>query len=222
MKKIMSLFFVLVLLFTFSASVVATNNPANAEYYAYMDITTASATEAAAILEARNEIIYSQTWVSDDASGYITNTDGSIETVPTFHELFPDDWAIPEVEKSEIEDANTLGMARTTNIICNKLVNVTYPSSTTTTDPFVSFSRSASNYYYSEVTTVGYRSSGYCNIGYSNATTGNSIGWASNLASGESFTIEIPTTVSKVAVRASTYYASGVGNWNMVVSGELD
>lgn len=72
--------------------------PANAatmtvEDYAYMDIQTAPASLKDTILEAREEIIYSESW-SVDGRSYITYPDGTIEVLPEFSELFPG-WELP-------------------------------------------------------------------------------------------------------------------------------
>lgn len=54
------------------------------------------------------------------------------------------------------------------------------------------------------------------NVGYSNNTTGESLGLATRLENGETFSIDPPTGV-KVAVRASTY--DTVATWSMEVTG---
>lgn len=46
------------------------------------------------VLAARNEIINSTSWTVDGA-GAILHSDGTIEELPDFYDLFPQDWDIP-------------------------------------------------------------------------------------------------------------------------------
>ena len=48
------------------------------------------------VLAARNEIINSTSWTVDGA-GAILHSDGTIEELPDFYDLFPQDWDIPTV-----------------------------------------------------------------------------------------------------------------------------
>ena len=69
------------------------------EYYAYMILEEAPEELEPVILEARKRIIASSDWVDDELDGWILNRDGNvIETLPHFHEIFPEDWEIPTVE----------------------------------------------------------------------------------------------------------------------------
>lgn len=67
-----------------------------AEEYAYLDLDSASEEMKEKILEARKVIIFHSRWVADGYSGCIRDveTGETIETLPTFSELFPG-WALP-------------------------------------------------------------------------------------------------------------------------------
>jgi len=65
------------------------------KYYAYMDISAAEEEIIPIILQARNIIIYSHSWVADGIHGYTTAVDGSKTPLPQFHDLFPEDWEEP-------------------------------------------------------------------------------------------------------------------------------
>lgn len=71
-----------------------------AEYYAYMNYDTASTELKETIMAARNQIIYSQSWVADGFECYIIAPDGTQEKVATFSELFPD-WEMPIVDTDD-------------------------------------------------------------------------------------------------------------------------
>lgn len=69
------------------------------EYYAYMILEDAPEELKPVILEARKRIIHNSDWVDDELDGWILDPDGNvIETLPHFHEIFPEDWEIPIVD----------------------------------------------------------------------------------------------------------------------------
>lgn len=69
------------------------------EYYAYMILADAPEELQPVILEARNRIIHNSSWVADELRGWVCDREGNvIEIVPRFHEVFPEDWEIPEAE----------------------------------------------------------------------------------------------------------------------------
>lgn len=72
-------------------------NRVSYEYYAYMNLDEANAETQKIILQARNAIIFSETWTADGIKGRIVNPDGSYTEVPEFHDIFPKDWDIPVV-----------------------------------------------------------------------------------------------------------------------------
>lgn len=73
------------------------------EYYAYKDYETASREMKAVILEARNIIIFSYSWVADGYEGGITCSEGFYEELPSFSDLFPE-WELPYI----IQPLNTI------------------------------------------------------------------------------------------------------------------
>jgi len=68
---------------------------ANAEVYAYLDFDAAPLQMKEVILEARNIIIFDNSWVADGYEAWIEYPDGTQEELPTFSELFPN-WDFPE------------------------------------------------------------------------------------------------------------------------------
>lgn len=69
---------------------------------AYMDMEHASAEQQEKILKAREEIIFSQSWVADGVQGFVYDENGNVvEEVPQFSSLFPSDWEIPVFDISE-------------------------------------------------------------------------------------------------------------------------
>ncbi len=73
------------------------------EELAYCDLDEAPDEETRqAILEARNQIIYSTSWTADGSDGYIMQYPSFevVEKLPEFHDIFPADWEIPKCETS--------------------------------------------------------------------------------------------------------------------------
>lgn len=69
------------------------------EYYAYMILTDAPEEIQPLVLEARDRIIHSSSWVDDELQGWVCDRDGNVvEIVPKFHDIFPEDWEIPLVD----------------------------------------------------------------------------------------------------------------------------
>lgn len=66
------------------------------DYYAYMDLHSASPDLIPVILEARYRIIQKHSWVDDGLEGWIKDEFGNvIEVLPHFHDIFPEDWENP-------------------------------------------------------------------------------------------------------------------------------
>ena len=66
------------------------------QYYAYLNLDTASPSDQIIILAARNQLIYRQSWSANGASGRILRPDGTLEQeLPQFYSLFPLDWDPP-------------------------------------------------------------------------------------------------------------------------------
>ena len=60
-----------------------------AKEIAYMDMDSASVEMQERILEAREIIIKSESWVANGWTTTVTHADGTVEHVPTFSECFP-------------------------------------------------------------------------------------------------------------------------------------
>lgn len=180
--------------------------------YAYMDLESASDEMKEKILAARETIIYSQGWVADGFSAVVTRADGTVESLPTFSELFPE-WEMPDVEVTQEELENS---AVTFEDSIAQPMSASYywfypylrnPSDSVNTSPFCSYT-----HYGSYVTTYvsSLSASENCNIGYSNTSTGKSLGYQNNLAVGESITLYTLYSGSiPLGIRASTFSTPG-------------
>lgn len=114
LKKMASFFLAITTVFCASASVMAADFSQNsnteslraakvaaAAEIAYLDVKTAAPALKAEILEARNVIIFNETWIADGYEATVTEPNGTVHNVPHFSELFPADWDLP------IEEPNT-------------------------------------------------------------------------------------------------------------------
>lgn len=191
------------------------------EKYAYLNLQEADITMRTMILEARKEIIFSKSWVADGVNGQIVDSQGNVlEVLPSFYELFPADWEIPVVPyPSDLEDISqsmnsadpaSVAATGTWNRLYQQSLLLKNPSSYVNTDPFYTvsttcFPDTVYEYSYKYISTVAFNSDGLkYNVGYTNATRNSSLGYATNLSSGDAFQITPPKDI-KVAIRASTY-----------------
>lgn len=212
MKKLIALF-VSALLFATSLTSLAAGAPASAqdtatqealtkaEQYAYLDLDSASPSMQQKILDARNTIIFSKDWVADgyEADVEDVSTGEVLETLPSFSELFPG-WDLP-VDESTASASNdsTLTLSSSdvspfSNSDWLRLGSTRYnlpaasnshdasPFSTFTVDSF-SMGTSIRSY------ATAFASSKNCNIGYTNASTGKSLGYKNNLAVNQALAI---------------------------------
>ena len=75
------------------------------QYYAHLNLETAKENEKPIILEARNRIIFRNSWVSDEVNGRVLDENGNvIEELPHFSDLFPEDWDEPIVNSKVDKD----------------------------------------------------------------------------------------------------------------------
>lgn len=189
-----------------------------------------------AILAARKEIIYRQSWVADGLNACVLDKNGNIkEYLPHFSELFPNDWELPISEYSHEDLAvtsmdvlpNVLSSTRSRgiNLYYSGDVNLKRPVSGQDAAPFVSlntvgFKGTASMYTVEKVWTEGFyggspTADATYNVGYTNVGTGRSIAYKNNLDNGESFELsDVPYDI-KLGVRASSY--DNPGSWSMYV-----
>lgn len=217
MKKWTIIALVLVLVFSMSMAVAADSTELRAEQYAYYDLDSASAEMKEIILAAREEIIFSSEWVADGYMGVIRDKDTGeiIRNVPTFSEVFPE-WDLPIREESiqgvTLAEKNETPEVEINSFTWTRLISLDYylPAATNvSTDPFATFY--VDPY---EVGTVircyatSLSSSETCNIGYDNATTGESLGYAQYLGKNEAFEVYSVGGIT-IAVRASTHSTPG-------------
>lgn len=240
MKRIVALFLAFVIISAFSVPVTYAaqagfSNQYSDEELAYLDLASVSSSMKTAVLAARSRIIASTSWVADDVTGYIYDADGNIiDILSHFSEIFPADWEIPSVSSSEYNSVNIRFSQRATmsdiNYYYSGSVYLQNPPSNSDSPAFCtvnaySYYADGTPFHVTQLFTQGYHNypSDYTakyNVGYKNAITNAELGHATNLANGQSFSIIPPTSVSQIAVRASTY--NTVGNWDMNVTGIID
>lgn len=191
-----------------------TTDSDDTQLIAGMSLDTAEPEMQEKILEARNEIIFSESWSADGVAIYIERQDGTTEKVPEFSELFSG-WDMPSIE-------NNFNVERNAAIICDEdsseimplsaealsfRVYLRNPSSTVNTSPFTHFTH---NGLYVKTTVDTLYASEHCNIGFSNYSTGASLGYLAGIYPGESVTMDTYGWDSfECAVRASTSSTPG-------------
>lgn len=191
--------------------------------FAHMNYDSAAPELQEAILDAREEIIMDHPgWVADGYEGRVINveTGETVRELPEFHEVFPEDWEVP-VEAVVTDSAETFDPTENSTravdlrgyeFLFSKGVYLENPKTGVNTTPF--------GYFYLDKTHVmglAYASlltsSETCNIGFSNANTGASLGYASRIGTNEAVLTKRPITEwgtsCRVAVRASTYDTPG-------------
>lgn len=209
---------------------------------AYMDLEQASEEMQAQIIEAREEIIYSQAWVADGLQGYVLNADGVIiEEVPQFSDLFPADWDMPSINNgkkqlSQLSDISPTNAGQPDDIMhfYNGTLTLSLPPENSNSPSFCTFSTTGwAGYTHYNITWVS--TSATCqvdafgpytyNVGYTNATTGQSLGWKPQISSHDFFSVSTPSNI-RVAVRASMNRSPNSsttsGDWYVQVYGAMD
>ena len=206
MKKAFVFMLTIALLLSLSIPAMATEvtvaDASDLRSIAYMNLDTADEQTRTNILAARNEIMFSTSWVADDVNGWVLDENGVvIETLPHFSEVFPSDWdsAVPC-------DLN----------ITQKYVDLTRTSSTFYTVNTVRNVGSAEWHVETISTQAMYESGAKCNLGYKDNTTGVTLGYKSDLEDGKSLKVEVPDEDTTVSIYAST--TSHVGTWTMVIA----
>lgn len=91
-----------------NAEIAQSSEVAAAAEYAYMDIDSATPAMQEKILEARNTIIFSQSWTNLAEYDGVTVKAIDIKTnttydLPDFYDLFPDDWEVPSADCMPID-----------------------------------------------------------------------------------------------------------------------
>lgn len=230
MKKGICLLLTVVLVFSMTVSVGAVNytkiDTEEGLSIAYMHTENLSAEMRQEVLRAREEIIFSTSWVVEGARGEILDENGNvIETVPEFYELFPADWDIPTVPVSA-ETTAVIQSDSYTGLLYQDYIELSRPSSSHNTAPFYTatmrgFVDTAYEYYIEDIQVNGMygnpQNTGTFNLGYSNADTGISLGYFTYLPALQvTAAFNPPSGTNRVGIRASTY--DSVGTWYMTVS----
>ena len=193
-----------------------------------MNLDSASASIKPLILSARYEIIFNTDWVADGIIGHELDENGNIvKTLPNFSEVFPSDWSVPVFQETlDVPVLSPFAQSgyQYIDTLFQDSVLLKAPPMYADTPAFYTFNTKAmlatgDSYRYTKVTTQGIQfvSDATFNVGYTNAATGASLGYDTNMPSGHILEISIPSTVSKVSVRASTY--DGNEYWTMIVRG---
>lgn len=218
-----SITFIFAMLFSSIGIVYADSNECNVrapeisiEELAYLDLDEAPAEMKDEIIDARNTIIFSEDWVADGYSAEVYDTDGTIiRSIPQFSDLFPE-WDLPVFECAKPIPVMKIGDFESSmpnsnsdwTILGSFSIYLKKPGNTNTT-PFASL--------YANPLTIGnslrtyvtsLTSSETCNIGYTNMSTGTTLGYVNYLSLGQSCTIHGIGGLT-VGIRASTHSSPG-------------
>lgn len=250
MKKIISI--LLVTLFITGTLAVFATQPYDLEglenadvldCYANLDPNTAPKEKQGKIRDAREEIIFNNSWVADGLTGSIIDeiTGQEIESIPQFSDLFPG-WDMPNMDIGKTEDSimydelyselpsydiNPLDFA------LERASGVTDYRVWAVLNHYIQSASSASNappftkayvdgYNVGTALKISVRqltSSASCNIGFSNYDTGRSLGFVEHLKINEAAQIRGLSRPQMVGCRASTYSAPG---WSVLALSEGD
>ena len=198
---------------------------------AYIDINEATPELKQKILQAREEIIFSYSWVADEVNGRVLDENGNIvEELPHFSDLFPEDWDEPVIKNNtgkQISGIIPTPTERSTQELWQQMfqesvwlktppANVSSPAFYTLST--TGFEGTPYEYHLQKVRTYGtYRNpaeTAQYNCGYTNADTGKSYGHLTRLENGQKFELNPPQGI-RLSVHASTY--TNVGDWLMTV-----
>ena len=193
---------------------------------AYMDLEQADGGMKEQIIEAREEIIFSHGWVADGYEGYIIDENGNVlEEVPTFAELFPSDWDIPNMEfqGTDGDYGLLMPMQEEGNVYYNDYLDLSEPDPDRDSPPFCYVQTEEMGWHLTSLSTFGSISvpNATYNVGYANGDTGKTILWEPFIDSGDGCLLlerEIPLS-SEVTVRASSNDTPG--EWWFTVFGDL-
>lgn len=250
MKKILSIFLLSLLSIFYSVQVYANNtngtstddsvdisqqisfaNIAEAEAYAYLDYETASAEEKVVIIQAREYIIWQSSWSADGVTAFLTSPDGTVTYLPYFHDIFPDDWDIPEMPTddklpADNEEASLPPPQRSDGVYpyYDGLTYFSIPGNVNS-NPFcnniyTSGYMGYDMYEIDQITTFAVFAPGYSytyNCGYTNYNTNASIAWSTYIPQQTTFSIS-PASNIRVAVRGSSYDMPG--SWYVTVNAQ--
>ena len=239
MKKFLSVALMIVMMISVSALAFATEEDAVVNL-AYMDLDQANIEMQESILEARKQLILSESWVMDGLQGFVYDENGNIvEEVPQFSEIFPSDWEVPVLDTTLDIDQKSIDNSQEVRVLSNDdtvmvtvfsdTLELKIPSKYFDSPAFKKFETTYwKDYYYYDmkyVYTLAYDQDAspfyknYFNVGYTNATTGEALGVKTNIESGYTFGITTPSDI-EIAVRASMYSDNDTvtsGDWKVSV-----
>lgn len=226
MKKTIAMILSVIMIAGTSVPAVAAdgNRIGQAIAYERIDESTVESRKTA-ILAARAAIIYSESWVADGVYGEILDRNGNVkEVLPQFSEIFPEDWDIP-VERNSYSVLISSYHEYDIYPFFEDSIWLSSPTNQNT-PPFCSFATTVFAGTRNEIVVETVYASGiyknpsetaYYNLGYSNVTTGASLGYKVDLANGDTFTINPPKNIT-IGVRASSN--NYTGDWSMRVDGK--
>lgn len=177
MKKAFVFMLTIALLLSLSIPAMATEvtvaDASDLRSIAYMNLDTADEQTRTNILAARNEIMFSTSWVADDVNGWVLDENGVvIETLPHFSEVFPSDWDVPVMDTQQGTTMPDDSAVPCDLNITQKYVDLTRTSSTFYTVNTVRNVGSAEWHVETISTQAMYESGAKCNLGYKDNTTG--------------------------------------------------
>lgn len=179
------------------------SSPANygtlsAEELAYCDLAASPAEWQDNILAARENIIYSHSWTVDGQCKLI-HPDGTVEELPEFYDLFPADWDIPSSAAETTASAQYASRIHFSGYIS---LNSRTP---VLARPFYTFTGNGS----SVTMELSDLPGSSCNMGFTNLTLNQDVGYVVNQPSGSRYTISPTSPTYTYGARASTDSSTG-------------
>lgn len=216
MKKMLAGVLAVVSLFCMSTTAMAASPTQNiesqreakieaAKEIAYMDVESASVEMQERILQARETIIESKSWVADGYEATLTRKDGTVTKIPHFSELFPG-WDIPASESTAVMSPRAVPELRSP-VSQNIIVDLNRASSTMNAPAsfVVSNIENTLEVYVNDLIT-----STSCNLGFTNTDLNLSVAHMVDMRVGDHLGVDsVPGTLTRIAVRASTYVTPG-------------
>lgn len=118
MRRVISAALAMVMVMAISIPAFAIDKEREVSRLAYMNLDQASEAMQEKILQAREEIIFSKSWVADGLQGFVYDKDGNvIEEVPQFSEIFPADWDMPTFDVQEDIEVENNGYLQDENSV---------------------------------------------------------------------------------------------------------
>lgn len=211
--------------------------PDSVRKLAYSDLESADPVTQQKILGAREQVIFSQSWVVEGRA-YVTDSAGNITESPQFYDIFPEDWDVPvmdiDINACALNPRPVPAKIGQRSGVLNLLVDGQYlvPMASDIADARVveQFNTSYRFGTYGEFESTYDRidamahmwapQSWTLNIGYTDMATGRSLAYTVNLGHQGLYTYEDPPANTEVGVRLSTY--DHPTNWYIAIYGYSD